>query len=163
MNPAPDSNDWLDEVARRRLTAAEAESLRRDLAQSPREQARLAEELALNRLMDELPKPAASSNFASRVVAAIEAESAKSERVAHPWSRMLWPRLAWAFAVLTLGLVGWWQMQGVARARLAASVAEVSRAAAVPGVEVLQDFDAIRSFQTTAQPGDVALLAALTE
>jgi hypothetical protein len=75
----------------------------------------------------------------------------------------LWPRIAWGFAGLALGVIGWWQLQGVARARLAASVAEVSRAAAVPGVEVLQDFDAIRSFQTTAQPGDVALLAALTE
>lgn len=163
MNPAPDSNDWLDEVARRRLTAAEAESLRRDLAQSPREQARLAEELALNRLMDELPKPAVSSNFASRVMAAIEADAAKSERVVRPWRMPLWPRIAWGFAGLALGVIGWWQLQGVARARLAASVAEVSRAAAVPGVEVLQDFDAIRSFQTTAQPGDVALLAALTE
>jgi hypothetical protein len=33
----------------------------------------------------------------------------------------------------------------------------------VPGVEVLRDFEAIRSFRTAAQPGDVALLAALNE
>ncbi len=163
MNPVPDHNDWLDEVERRKLSAAEAEALRRELAQRPREQARLEEELALNRLLDELPKSAASTNFACRVMQAVEAESAAAERARESRTWFRWPRLAWALAVFTVGVGGWWQIQGVSRARLAASVADVSRAAAVPGVEVLQDFEAIRSFQTSAQPGDVALLAALTE
>lgn len=163
MNPAPDHNDWLDEVERRKLSAAEAEALRRALAQSPRERARLEVELALNRLLDGLPKPATSTNFARRVMRAVEAESAAAERARESGAWLRWPRLAWAGAVFALGLGGWWQFQGVSRARLAASLADVSRAAAVPGVEVLQDFEAIRSLQTSAQPGDVALLAALTE
>jgi hypothetical protein len=163
MNPVPDHNDWLDEVERRKLPATEVEAWRRALAQRPRERARLEEELALSRLLDELPKPTPSTNFARRVLQAVESGSAAAERARETGVRFRWARLAWALAMFAVGLGVWWQFRGISRARLAASVADVSRAAAVPGVEVLQDFEAIRSFQTSTQPGDVALLAALTE
>ena len=164
MNPAPENNDWLDDVERRRLTAEERATLRRELAGRPRELARLDEELALNGLLDSRPVPRAASNFTVRVLAEIAAETARAERPrADRWSWFRLPRLVFAATVAVAVTFGWSQMRRHHRTELAASVSEVSLAAAVPGVEVLQDFEAIRSFRTAAQPGDVALLAALNE
>src|SRR5688572_9135582 len=98
MNPVPENNDWLDEVERRRLPADEVERLRRELAARPREAARLEEELRLNALLDGGPRPEPSSNFTSRVLAAIEAEEARAARESAGvigWLRALrLPRLA---------------------------------------------------------------------
>ena len=164
MNPAPENNDWLDDVEGRRLTAEERSALRRELAGRPRELARLDEELALNGLLDSRPVPRAAGNFTARVIAEIAAETARAERSrADRWSWFRLPRLVFAATVALVVTVGWSQLRRQHRTELAASVSEVSLAAAVPGVEVLQDFEAIRSFRTAAQPGDVALLAALTE
>lgn len=164
MNSAPENNDWLNEVEGRRLTAEERATLRRELAGRPRELARLDEELALNELLDSQPVPRAASNFTARVMAEIAAETARAERSrAHRWSCFRLPRLVFAATVALAVTLGWSQMRRHHRTELAASVSEVSLAAAVPGVEVLQDFEAIRSFRTAAQPGDVALLAALNE
>jgi hypothetical protein len=164
MNPAPENNDWLDDVEGRRLTAEERSALRRELTGWPRELARLDEELALNGLLDSRPVPHAASNFTARVMAEIASETARAERSrADRWSWFRLPRLVFAATVALVVTVGWSQLRRQHRTELAASVSEVSLAAAVPGVEVLRDFEAIRSFRTAAQPGDVALLAALTE
>lgn len=164
MNTAPENNDWIDYVEGRRLTAEEQATLRRELAGRPRELARLDEELALNGLLDSRPVPRAASNFTARVMAEIAAETARAERSqADRWSWFRLPRLVFAATVALAVTLGWSQMRRHHRTELAASVSEVSLAAAVPGVEVLQDFEAIRSFRTAAQPGDVALLAALNE
>lgn len=167
MNPAPENNDWLDDVEGRRLTAEERSALRRELAGRPRELARLDEELALNGLLDARPVSRAASNFTARVMSEIAADTARAGRSrAHRWPWFRLPRLMLAATAATAAValvLGAWQLQRHHRAQLAVSVSEVSLAAAVPGVEVLQDFEAIRSFRTAAQPGDVALLAALNE
>jgi hypothetical protein len=164
MNPAPENNDWLDDVEGRRLTAEEHSALRRELTGRPRELARLDEELALNGLLDARLVPRATSSFTARVMAEIAADTARAERSrTHRWSWFRLPRLVFAATVALAVTLGWSQVQRHHRIELAASVSEVSLAAAVPGVEVLRDFEAIRSFRTVAQPGDVALLAALNE
>ena len=164
MNPAPENNDWLDDVEGRRPTAEERAALRRELTGRPRELARLDEELALNGLLDSRPVPRTASNFTARVMAEIAAETARAERSqAQRWSWFRLPRLVFAATVALALALGAYQLQRHHRAQLAVSVSEVSLAAAVPGIEVLRDFEAIRSFRTVAQPGDVALLAALNE
>lgn len=164
MTPAPDPEDWLDEVERRRLTAEECAGLRQDLCGRPRELARLDQELALNKLLDGRAGHRASGNFTRRVMDAIALDEAATERARAGRRRWLWlPRFALTAALLLAVGAGWWQFRSSRRSQIAAGVVAVSRAAAIPGVEVLQDFEAIRSFRTAAQPGDVALLAALNE
>lgn len=165
MNPAPESEDWLDAVQGRRLSPEEEARLRRLLTSRPRELHRLDEELLLNRAIDALPSPKVSSNFLARVEARISDEeraSARSSPAGWNWLRqfrLLRPLATVAVAVLALG--GWWQFQTHRRANLATSLAVVSQAAGMPGVESLRDFDAVQLLRTTALPGDVELLAAL--
>lgn len=167
MNPAPESRDWLDEVECRRLTPEEIRRLRQDLSARPREAARLAEELALNALLDGGPRPEPASNFTSRVLAAVAAAEPRRDRAASGlsgWLRSLRLARVAAFATtLAVVTVAWWQVQGHRRGVMAASVVEVTQVAAVPGVEVLENFEAIRLLRTTAQPGDVEVLLALSE
>lgn len=165
MNPAPESEDWLDAVQTRQVTPDAAERLRRQLASNPRELRRLEEELALNRALDALPVPPVSSNFLSRVEARIaDADRATERANHHGWSWLGWfpglRPLAMA-AVTALVMGGWWQFRVHQRSSLATTVAAVSQAAVMPGVESLKDFDAVQLLRTTAQPGDVELLAAL--
>lgn len=165
MNPAPESEDWLDAVQGRRLSPEEEARLRLPLASRPRELHRLDEELQLNRVIDALPCPKVSSNFLARVEARIADEERASDRSSPTgwnWLRRLHLLRPFAtVAVAILALAGWWQFQTHRRANLATSLAVVSQAAGMPGVESLQDFDAVQLLRTTALPGDVELLAAL--
>ena len=72
-------------------------------------------------------------------------------------------RIAGVSAALAMVAVAWWQVQDHRRDVMAVSVAEVTQVAAVPGVEILENFEAIRLLRTTAQPGDVEVLLALSE
>lgn len=164
MNLPDPNDDWLEAVAGRRPTPAEAEGLRRRLATRPRERARLAGELALNAALDGLPAPPTATNFSARVWA----EIARGERVSRRLS--LWASLRVRFhparfaalAVLVLAAVsGGWQFQRHQRFDLAASVAEVARA--VPEVETLNDFEAILALRSAPQPGDVETMNALAQ
>lgn len=165
MNPAPESEDWLDAVQGQRLPPEEEARLRRLLTSRPRELHRLDEELRLNRAIDALPCPKVSSNFLARVEARIvdeEQASIRSSAAGWSWLRrlhLLRPLATVAVAVLAIG--GWWEFQTHRRANLATSLAVVSQAAGMPGVESLRDFDAVQLLRTTALPGDVELLAAL--
>lgn len=163
MKPAPENSDWLDPVAIGALDADALSQLRARLAQSPKEKARLEQELELNRLLQDLPDAPLSSNFASQVMGEISRLEAAQARQPSAWSAPLrWIfRPALVTAVTALALTGWWQFRLQQRSNLAASVQAVSRAAAVPGVEVFQDFDAIQLLRTSSQPGDVELIAAL--
>ncbi len=60
-----------------------------------------------------------------------------------------------------MAIAGWWQFRAHQRTSLAINLASVSQAAGMPGVESLQDFDAVQLLRTTAQPGDLELLAVL--
>lgn len=189
---SPLNQDWLDEVARRRLPADEAARWRRQLQERPNEARRLEEELALNRLLDQvsdaLPKSLASSNFTARVLADIQANPeqesgfsryrdrfttgvrAQADFCARVFSRGLAP--IWRHSVpIAVALVcvaiplnwGWQRVQVHRHGAMARTAAELSVAAAMPGVAVLQDFEAVQLLETRSAPDDAALMQALRE
>lgn len=188
---SPLNQDWLDEVTRRRLTAVEADRWRRELAGRrdsagrPAEARRLDEELALNDLLDAMPRPVASSNFATRVLAEIDQLPGQESALARVWSitsglgiRIVsWPfrpfrSASWASVTASLvGLValaaslswGWERARVHRHGAMARTAAELSVAAAMPGVAILQDFEAVQLLETRSAPDDVALLQALRE
>ncbi|MBL9174099.1 MAG: hypothetical protein JNL10_11235 [Verrucomicrobiales bacterium] len=165
MNPPPDSEDWLDEVQGRRLPPEATGRLRRELASRPRERQRLEEELALNRALDSLPCPDVSSNFLAQVEAQIVRSEAGRKRgrsgLWHWLGAVRWARPIAAVMVAVVAIGGWWQFRVHERSALAGNLAAVSRVAGMPGVDSLQDFEAVQLLRTAALPGDVELLAAL--
>lgn len=185
----PLREDWLDEVARRRLPAAEAARWRRELARSsrPAEARCLEEELALNHLLDTLPRRPVSPDFTARVLSDIrsspETESLGSRwahRVRQWWAALVIPgpmdllrsiplrsilrpaTIAWAVLAVSLSW-GWDSLQVRRHGAMARTAAEWSGAASMPGVAVLQDFEAIRLLETRSAPDDVALLQVLRD
>ncbi|HRI13723.1 MAG TPA: hypothetical protein PLX89_12045 [Verrucomicrobiota bacterium] len=165
MEPTSKQQDWLDQVQAGQLTPEVVDQLRRELRARPAEAARLEDELSLNAALGSLPPAPVSSNFVARVMAEIEREQISATRRSVPWwTRAVRIRIlgtATAAALFAMALGGWWQTRLHHRQALAASVSAVSGAAAVPGVEWLQDFDAIQLLRTSAQPSDVELIAAL--
>jgi hypothetical protein len=163
MNPVPENSDWLDPLAIGALDAEALSQLRARLAHSPQERARLEQELALNGLLQDLPAVPLSSNFSTRVMGEISRLEAAQARRRTDWGtpfRWIF-RPAMGTAVAALALTGWWQFRLHERSTLAQNVQAVSRAAAVPGVEVFEDFEAIQLLRTSSQPGDVELIATL--
>jgi len=185
---SPLNQDWLDEVAQRRLTAAEAarwrRELRRELVKRPAEARRLEEELALNGLLDSMPRPSASSNFTARILSTIQELPDQESGIARGWSgcvsrvrngaRFCFAAMGriWAhFIPIAVAVVcvaiplnwGWQRVQVHRHGAMARTAAELSVAAEMPGVSVLQDFEAVQLLETRSAPDDVTLLQALRE
>ncbi len=165
MTPEPENSDWLEEVQSGRVSRERAVQLRRELQKHPREAARLEEELALNTVLARLPEVPVPTNLATRVLEEIRQDEAqflrKSRRWTTWWRGLGLLRPVAVTAVVALALTGWWQFRLHERRVLAESVSEVSLAAAVPGIDTLEDFQAIQLLRTSAQPGDLELIAAL--
>jgi hypothetical protein len=161
---SPHFDDWLEEIAARRLSPDEVAQLRARLERNPAERQRLEDELALNRALDASPRPAPSTNFTRRVLDAIDAEDRAGRRTSS-WAR--WPRwsVRWLLpATAALALVlGWQWMDQRQRVHLAAGAVAVTQAADVPGVAMLRDFEAIQLLNSRPTPDDVALISALRE
>lgn len=163
MNPQPDP-PWQEALERGLpVDRTEWAASRRD---RPADDApRWAEEAALNEALATLPPaPRVSTNFASRVQAAIRVSTPSAAR-----SRGLprWSWLGWAVAAgaLVVGL-GFWRVQVAGRREvLAQAVAEISRTAGSAGVEVetFAQFEVIRGLGIQATPSDDALVAALSQ
>jgi ferric-dicitrate binding protein FerR (iron transport regulator) len=149
------------------LTPAEVGRLEAWLAAHPEERGVWEEEVALTRLLTRLPDSAAPSNLAARVLDAIDRQEPVPRRsLGASWlgglRKLGWvPRLAGVAVLVMAGYLGHHQYQNAQRAQLARNVVEVSElAAAVPSVEVLQDFTAIRNLESAAV-ADEELLALL--
>jgi len=187
---SPLNQDWLDEVAQRRLTASEASQWRRELSERPAEARRLEEELALNGLLDSLPRPTASSNFTARVLSEIQELPEQESGISRGWAWCVsraqhgarfwsgdgfWSGVIgriWAHSIpIAVAVVcaviplnwGWQRVQVHRHGAMARTAAELSVAAAMPGVAVLQDFEAVQLLETRSAPDDVALMQALRE
>jgi hypothetical protein len=168
---SPMNQDWLDEVARRRPTPEEAAEWKRSMASRPLEARRLEEELALNALLDGLPRPEASPRFAEGVLAAIDREEARPgllERLKVLVFPAFLPARIAVLATACLAVAFGWSQFGAMRhararfqANLAQEAAEVSFAAAVPGVSVFADYDAVRLLSTPVAADDMDLMEAL--
>jgi anti-sigma factor RsiW len=166
MNDA-DFNELWDRAVRARLTPDEQARFQAILADDAALRAQWEEELALNRMLAQLPDAPVPTNFTARVLRAVQA-GAPARPSRFRWVAPLFPParpgLAAAAGVVLavgLGVFVYQQRQAVLRARLAESVSTVSTIAALPSVEVLRDFEAIRRLDRTPVEADTDLLAAL--
>ena len=145
---------------RRTLSQTEEAAIRAYLAANPDALTDWDEEMALSRCMMDLPDAPVSSNFASRVLQAVEREVTRDDRVKSivPF-RLNWlPRVAIACLFLGVGIFSGHEYREAKRIEIARDVAVVSSAATFPQ-EWLQDFDAIN--RLSEPPVDDELLAAL--
>jgi hypothetical protein len=147
---------------RRRLTADEQAGLRASLSSKPEALEDLELESALTESLARLPGAPVSSNFTARVLESVEREaSAGARRKPGQRWQVLFPRIAYAVSgvltiVAVLSLLSYHQR---AEARqMAQSVAAVSSVTSLPSPDVLRDFEAIRSLNSTPAP-DEQLLA----
>lgn len=163
---------WLETVSRRPLSAAEQSQLEDFLSRHPERRDTWNQEAALTQLLVNLPEPPLSAGFTARVLESTGLSS-RSSRPAISWFHWFpLPRPALAFAfgslVLALGAIGFMVHQERAQARLANSVAALSRqielaasATELPAIQLLQDFDAIYRLDHPQSLADEELLAAL--
>lgn len=165
---SPLNQDWLEEVARLKISTSEATQWKRELDSRPTEVRRLRQELALNDLLDGVPRPAVSANFTQRVLAEIEATDARTFRfrcldcIRTLFSfRFTLPRLALVASACLALVVGWQQFEFRRPDSLARQFLEISSVAGPTGVVVFQDFDAIRWLDVPDFSGDRELMDAL--
>lgn len=154
----PTSNESLDALLRRSLSAERRAALEHELGDPA------AEDLALTRALARLPDKPVASNFNARVLAALD----RSDTVATPvpwWCRARLPRWASAGAATALlaavALVGWQQH---ARRLQAGTFRPIAALGALEQLSpaVLQDFDAIERYAGGPAAGvDFELLESL--
>lgn len=157
------TNQRLREIAwRRKLTAVEEAELRDWLAAHPKTRDEWEYEVALSKLLTQLPDAPVPSNFTARVLQAIEREEPEGDRrqTRRPaWAWRVWvPRFA---LVVIVAAAGWFAFQWharVQRIKLAQSVAAVADVRSLPSPQFLEDFDTIRSLRPMP-PADQELLA----
>lgn len=170
MNPES-REDWLEHVSGPRPDPAEIRRLQSHGVLSPAERRRLADELALNALLDaHRPAPAVSSNFARRVVAEVSREGATTRPALPWWASWLSLRpgraLAGGAALACAGLAAVMLLRGPGNdGSLRPDSATMAHAAALPGVdaETLSDFDAVHRLGSEPRPDDDALILALAQ
>jgi hypothetical protein len=166
-----DRADWESLLAARltrELDPAELARARAWIAEHPDDRAAWMEEEALDALLDELPPVEAPSNFMARVWDGIDAAAGEAARTNAPpaWREALWillPRLGWACAVVVVALALWRREADRQRVETAQGLVPVAEVAQLPSVEVLRDFEAIRSLGEPMVGGDLELLAVLEE
>lgn len=144
----PEFDRLMDSLWRRPLTPDQEAQLRQHLASHPQARAQWDQELALTRALNRLPPAPISSNFTPRVMQAVQCPPAR-----RPWQPRFdfaswlpsgWrPRLALGAAMLCLSLLTIHQYQDFQRKQMARDLASVSRLAALPPVDWLQNFDTI--------------------
>jgi hypothetical protein len=153
---------------RRRLTTAEQTELQRYRAEHPEAKAAWEAEAALTRMLGHLPDVPLASNFTAQVLQAVEREVGATHDpsvldILAVWIRRLGPRLAWSSGLIAVALLVWQQHGATQRERVVAGAASVLQATALPGPEMLQDFDAIHQLSQLPPPTDLELLSALSQ
>jgi anti-sigma factor RsiW len=132
----------------RPLTTVERAWLREWLATHPEEQESWEAEAALNGLLRRLPSANVSSNFTARVMQAAQRTPTKPvwrlRLDMFPWLPAGWmPRVALAAAMVCSGMLSWHEYMALHRTQEAQAVASVSRLAALPSIDWLENFDTI--------------------
>lgn len=151
---------------RRKLTAAEIQQLQSWMAEYPQESKDWDLELELTEAIAHLPDVPVPSNFTSRVLSQVEREQPTRPSESDGWFsrwhlRLRWlPRAAVASVVLAAGLLSYSHVQDSKRRHQAESVREIISYTAVPGPEILQDYEAIQAMSQSPRP-DMELLKAL--
>ena len=162
-----DYNQLQQTQWKRKLTVEEEARLHTALPKSPEVQADWEEEKMVAELLRQLPDAPVPSNFTAQVLLAVN-RGDNSESSSGPWRwwqwlgsvrPAYWPALAGL--VVCLSFFSYHEYRFVERNNLAKSVVTVSSAAALPSVELLQDFEAIHRLSHVSIPVDTELLAAL--
>lgn len=147
---------------RRSLTAAEQAELQAWLVAHPDQQAEVEADLAINAALAEIADAPIPSNFTARVMQAIDADQAQSNR-SKPNAKPAWwqawlPRLAVACVVLGGGALIW--QQHITQQKSLTHVArEVASAKLLSDPNVLTHFDEIASLTPAAATPDEGLLS----
>jgi hypothetical protein len=169
------------EALRRALTTKEASALELFFSANPAARSDWHESELINEGLRDLPDLEPSSNFTSRVLAEVR----RADRQPTPLPRVPWFRswlfsrgIAFAAVFLGLGTIFYHQHQVAERAEVAQTLVAVSDVArlispskggpsmaaggsGMPNVQMLQDFEAIRSLRTVSVDLDLDLLKAL--
>lgn len=164
----PDSHeDWLDHVSGPRPDPHAIRRLQSHGVLSPQERRRLADELALNHLLNShRPPPPVSSNFTALVVQQVERQgrSPRPTWAGESLRRWLRPLAGASAAIACLLLVA-----GIALRPNAPLLGEetlaLDHAASLPGINpaVLADFEAVLRLGPGPRPDDDALILALAQ
>jgi hypothetical protein len=149
---------------RRKLTPAEEAELRLQLDQHPELFREWESQRELTEVLARLQNAPVPSNFTARVLAEAQRETRQPSR-SEAWgswhARLRWlPRLAVASVVLAAGLISYEHVQDSRRKERAESVKAIVSYTAVPGPDILQDYDAIQAM-SQSPAADVELLKAL--
>lgn len=159
-------NQLLETAQRRRLTPAEEARAREYLLAHPGAQAVWEQETALTQLLDRLAPAPVPSNFTHRVLEAVRAERRPApSRARAGWlagvRRWLPLKTATAMAAVALSVVLiHHRRQEAERAELARSLEAFSEVAAVSGLDVFRDFEAIRLLHELPQDVDADFVSA---
>jgi len=156
MKDKPTPQELRELLWQRQLSAAE----RARVAGQPELRAELELETRLNDALTQLPAVKVSSNFTARVLQAIDREDTFPQTNARRWSWTRWlPRLAVSTAAIAFAAISWQHHEmNQRRTAIAQSLAQVAETSAMPGVEVLANYDAIQRMGQS-QHADEQLLA----
>jgi hypothetical protein len=161
MSKDPLYEHFLEISWKRALTPAEQAQLGEWLAEHPEFHAEWDVESGLNHALEALPNVPVSNNFTARVLDEARRVAVAGERIQvsrrGPWWLRWLPRTAVAAVVVAAGLLSYHHLQESRREEVAQSLTTLSQIPAVPGPEVLKDFDAIAALDSTP-PADEELL-----
>jgi hypothetical protein len=162
----PDANDLAEAIRLGELSAQQEVYVEQYLASHPDERPGLEEELALSRLLADIPNLPVPSNFTARVRQAVQAGQSSSAsdrtRVWHRFVIRRWmPQVATVGTAVTVAWLAYAQHQAAGRQELARNLAEISRLAGGTSVEVLENFDAIERLNQVPRNEARELMAAL--
>ena len=161
----PDQQSLAEALRLGRLSSEQEAQLQAYLAGHPQDQAAWEEEASLSQVLRQLPAAPVSSNFTARVLEAVRREasgSARSRAGNRRWFSQWLPKAAVAAAAIGLGLFTYERHQAEQRQELARSLAEVSRLAESPPLDLLENFDAIQRLAQVPHSSDQDLIAALS-
>lgn len=165
-----DRSQLLKLAAQRPLSSSEQARLRSFYLTEPDGLEAMELDVRVTQSIGQLPNVPVSSNFTAQVLRRVErAESRRQVKAGSGFGGVLmrWVRpIAMSSALAFVGLLGYLQYQTSARVEFAESVATLSTAAAVPPLELLQNFEAIHQLSQVPRDEDLEqvdfeLLAAL--
>jgi hypothetical protein len=144
----PEFYELIENAWRRPLTPEEQARLRAHLAGEPQARAQWDEEMALTRALERMRPAPISSNFTAQVLQAVGRAPARRgwrERFDfNAWFPEGWmPRTALGLAMVCVSLLTIREYQDAQRKQMARELASVSKLAALPPVDWLQNFDTI--------------------
>lgn len=157
-----DRSDLLKLAVQRPLSSNELTRLRSLYGTEPDGMEAMELDLRVTQSISQLPNVPVSSNFTAQVLQRVErVEGGRRVKAGSGfWGVLMrWVRpITVGSALAFVGVVGYLQYRTSARVEFAESVATLSTAAAVPPLELLQNFEAINQLSQVPRDEDVELV-----